>query len=128
MTNLEARAKQFVEEWKQKYEEASRDGYYPSLWVHLENLCISFTQQETKLLSEHILTLQADKGRLTDELAMKSNTNYQLIEQLAEQEEQITEAKKTIQALYYCLKNYDKVVLCGELVNAITKAEAFIKE
>ena len=42
--------------------------------------------------------------------------------------DKLNQAKEIIQALYYCLKNYDKTVLCGELINAIAKAEAFLKD
>ena len=61
--------------------------------------------KETELLSKHILELQADKGRLTDEL---------------------TEAKKHIGFLLgvvHIKNTYNK-----EIEEEISKAEAFLKE
>ena len=49
------------------------------------------TQKENGTLSKRILELQADKGRLIDELTDKSGSIYQLTEQLAEQDKQIKE-------------------------------------
>ena len=100
--SVKQRAKLFVEEWKRKYEEASHNGYYPSLWVHLEDLCATFAQQETNLLSKHILELQADKGRLTDEL---------------------TEAKGIINELLDSCFGYNSKTINYEIKS---KAEAFI--
>ena len=111
--SVKQRAKLFVEEWKRKYEEASRDGYYPSLWVHLEDLCATFAQQETNLLSKHILELQADKGRLTDE-------NTTLIRQL-------TKAKKIIKDLCGMVRELNKPnVQLTNVDYSLSEAEAFI--
>ena len=126
MTELEKRAKQFTEEWKLKYEEASRDGYYPSLWVHLENLCTTFAQQETKLLSQHILDLQADKGILTDEL----NTCQELLgkEKVknVEQSLKLTEAKEIIRELLNIIDYLNEDEYGKEDFPVVHKAEAFL--
>ena len=57
--DLEERAKKWVEE------------NYSNLNCGIQGIikqsCIKFTTKETKLLSEHIIELQSDKGRLVDE-------------------------------------------------------------
>lgn len=56
MTDLEERAKAFIDA---KNEEA--DGLWATKY-YLHEMLIEFAQSETKLLSEHILELQADKA------------------------------------------------------------------
>ena len=60
MTNLEKRIKKETREWW------LRDSNYSKL-LSLEELIMKFVTEETKLLSEHILELQKDKGNLIDE-------------------------------------------------------------
>jgi len=88
----------------------------------MKEMAIEIAQQETELLSKHILELQADKGNLIDELTKKADTNHSLVEQMAKQNEQLEQAKEIIEKLMYtprsCLAWY---CLCD-------KAKQFIKE
>ena len=65
----------------------------------LTDLLVEFATEETDLLSQHIIELQADKGRLTDEL---------------------TEAKEIIHKVCYEFGFYDK--------DLMEKAKQFLKE
>lgn len=94
----------------------------------LINLTKGLAEQETKLLSEHILELQADKGRLIDEITDKSGSIYQLTEQLAEQDEQLVKAKEIIKEFMQmegCVLRTHYGAVYNELIH---KAEAFLKE
>lgn len=81
------------------------------------------------LACRRIVELQADKGRLTDELTDKSGSIYQLTEQLAEQEEQLVKAKEIIREY---MRFEPMVGTCSfyseEYEKTKKRAEAFLKE
>ena len=49
------------------------------------------------------------------------------VKEIEQHKAQIEKSKGVIQSLYYCLKNYDKIVLGGELCKALVSAEQFVK-
>lgn len=131
MTDLEKRAEEMFNKMITSYlRDCGRNRDY-AREIAIKSV-VDFAQQETKLLSQHILDLQADKGRLTDE-----NKRLQLNEQLAINNsklflEQLTEAKDIIREL---LENtpVPEVYSDGscedkKLLELIAKAEAFLKE
>ena len=112
MTELEKRAKEYAKTW-------FNDGKTIS-----ESL-VEFAQQETEILSKHILELQADKGRLTDE-----NKRLQLNEQLAINNsklflEQLTKAKGLLKNW---MKEFDCKLSFNERAELVENTEAFLKE
>lgn len=76
-----------------------------------------------KILAQHIIELQKDKGNLIDELTKKADTNHSLVEQMAEQNERLELAKKIIKE---CLRNMQDDT--GDMKPIIEQAEQFLKE
>ena len=96
-----------------------------------ENLCEGDRCEELVDLIDLInkSDLQKENATLKKQLeALSGDIPWNELKDVSEMAGKLTEAKETIQALYHCLKNYDKTVLCGELLTAILKAEAFLKE
>ena len=81
-------------------------------------------EKQIQIDAEQILALQRQKGELTDELTKKSDTNHQLVEQLAERNEKLIKAKELIENIIR--------VTWGEGWNYSldwkVKAEQFLKE
>ena len=123
MTDLEKRAEEYCES---VYSNALVQGCCMYSFCTLKDACIEFAQQETALLSKHILELQADKGILTDEL----NTCQGLLgkEKVTnvEQSLKLTEAKEIIRDFISVAIDYiDKE---DKNYSLIVEAEAFINK
>ena len=67
--------------------------------------------------------MQKDKGQLIDELTKKADTNHTLVEQMAEQNEQLEQAKKIIKTLADDLSMYS-----GNYQKEILESKQFLKE
>ena len=102
----------------------SKDRYYSE--PKIIGFLTKFAEQETELLLKHILELQKDKGRLTDE-----NKRLQLNERLAINNsklflEQITEAKEIIREFMRITEMIEGFE--PDYSELIDKAEVFLKE
>jgi hypothetical protein len=107
MKEIKQKAKDFIDRIGKESGGNWLDKYY------LTDLLVMFATEETKELKKEY----SDNLSLKDEELMCLETEFNTYK---------GDAKETIQALYYCLKNYDKTVLCGELITAISKAEIFL--
>ena len=129
----EKRVKEWIEYAKKEYgwENAQYDLFEEPMFelcVQVATLATKELQEENERLVKHILELQADKGRLTDELTKKSNTNHQFVEQLAEQNEQLIEAKEIIRELVRAVEHSYSVLNWQRPPIIKDKAEVFLKE
>ena len=77
------------------------------VYVAVEEVCKQYIEQETKLLSQHILELQADKGELTDE---------------------VNEAKEIIRRFYRFIFLREDFMELNDFNIWKNKAEDFLKE
>ena len=106
--------KQKAEEYlRNKYGIIDVDGHYDEVSIthraeQIKQMLVDFTEQETKLLSEHIVELQADKGRLVDENR---------------------KAREIIKRLHDCLLQDDSDEETRYyIIKYMTEAEQFLKE
>lgn len=78
---------------------------------------------------KQIADLEKQNKELQEEITKKSDTNHMLIEQMAEQNEELTEAKEIIGELLGCLQqDTNDPETNFWVVKYIEKAEAFLKE
>ena len=63
---------------------------------------VKFYEKQQKIDALHIMELQKQKGELTDELTKKSDTNHQLVEQLAKLNERCSELEAQIDKMKRC--------------------------
>lgn len=81
--------------------------------------------KENNRLTQQIVELQKDKRQLIDELTKKADTNHSLVEQMAEQNEQIEQATAIIKrAVEWAESYYPKEFFCDIKIDA----EKFLKE
>ena len=128
MTDLEKRIKREAREWWLK------DNNYSKL-LDLERLIMKFVKSETDLLSQHIVELQKDKERLTDEVNIMQqrfiDTSNNWRDKCTQLEDKDKQAKEIIHDLLqigvfqFPFQDNEANYLNKQIT---AKAEAFLKE
>ena len=86
-------------------------------------------ERQIEIDAEQIRALQKQKGELTDELTKKSDTNHQLVEQLAKLNERCSELEAQIEKMkccYNCSKWNDGQ--CADIPNSSYYSADFVCE
>ena len=87
--------------------------------IHLKHLLVTMylqgagpREKQIQIDAEQIRALQKQNGELTDELTKKSDTNHQLIEQMAELNERCSDLEAQIEKMK-CCRNCKKFMIEG---------------
>lgn len=85
-------------------------------------------EKQIQIDAEQIRALQKQNGELTDELTKKSDTNHQLVEQLAKLNERCSELEDELKDLRESIKDYGAGCYENGLRNGKRKLEAQIEK
>lgn len=92
--------KQEAEEYADKYGKSNFDIWDTARFAYYQSA--EPREKQIHIDAEQIRALQKQNGELTDELTKKSDTNHQLVEQMAELNEKCSELESQIEKMKCC--------------------------